>query len=70
MNVPNKVSVLPLWLIKALGLVIPIMREMPEMMYQYDQDYVFNSSKFDAKFDFKTTTYQEGIKETIEKTVI
>ncbi|MEK6553084.1 MAG: NAD-dependent epimerase/dehydratase family protein, partial [Bacteroidota bacterium] len=36
MNVENKVSILPMWLLKILGLFIPIMKEMPEMMYQYD----------------------------------
>ena len=70
MNAPDKVSVLPVWLIKAIGFFVPIMKEMPEMMYQYDRDYIFNSTKFDKKFNFKTTTYPDGIKETIEKTNI
>lgn len=68
MNVQNKVSILPMWLLKILGLFIPIMKEMPEMMYQYDRDYFFDSSKFDKRFSFKTTTYQEGVKLTIEQT--
>ncbi|MBC7387974.1 MAG: NAD-dependent dehydratase, partial [Opitutaceae bacterium] len=70
MNAPDKVSVLPGWLIKAIGLFVPIMKEMPEMMYQYDRDYVFNSTKFDRRFDFKTTTYPDGIKETVEKSIM
>lgn len=68
MNVENKVSILPMWLLKILGLFIPIMKEMSEMMYQYDRDYFFDSSKFDRRFNFKTTTYQEGVKLTIEQT--
>ena len=68
MNVESKILILPMWLLKVLGLFIPLMREMPEMMYQYDRDYVFDSSKFDKRFDFKTTTYQEGVKLTIEQT--
>jgi len=66
MNVSNKVSVMPVWLIKILGLFIPIMKEMPEMMYQYDRDYFFDSSKFDKRFNFKTTTYLEGVRQTAE----
>jgi nucleoside-diphosphate-sugar epimerase len=66
MNVPDKVFVMPMWLIKLLGLFIPILSEMPEMMYQYDRDYFFNSSKFDKRFNFTTTTYQEGVKATVE----
>lgn len=61
----NKVSVMPMWLIKILGLFIPIMKEMPEMMYQYDRDYFFDSSKFDKRFNFKTTSYQEGVKASV-----
>jgi nucleoside-diphosphate-sugar epimerase len=67
MNVKNKVSVLPLFMIKVLGLLIPIMKEMPEMMYQYDRDYFFDSSKFDKRFNFKTTTYSEGVKQSIRQ---
>jgi nucleoside-diphosphate-sugar epimerase len=66
LNVKGKVSVMPLWLIKILGLFIPIMKEMPEMMYQYDRDYFFDSSKFDKRFNFITTTYPEGVKSTVK----
>lgn len=52
-------------LLKILGLFIPYMKEMPEMMYQYDRDYFFDSEKFDSYFDFKTTTYQEGVKQIV-----
>lgn len=65
LHAPDKVSVMPMWLIRALGFFIPILREMPEMMYQYERDYFFDSSKFDKRFSFRTTTYQEGVKQTI-----
>jgi nucleoside-diphosphate-sugar epimerase len=54
-------------LVRILGIFIPIMREIVEMLYQYDQDYVFISEKFEKKFDFKPTSYEQGIKEIIEK---
>lgn len=54
------------FIVRLLGLFIPLMREMPEMMYQYDRDYVFNSDKFDKQFDFKTTPYLDGIKEIVK----
>jgi len=66
MNVPGKVSVMPMWLIRILGLFIPIMKEMPEMMYQYDRDYYFDSSKFEKRFNFRPTTYREGVRITVE----
>jgi nucleoside-diphosphate-sugar epimerase len=65
MNAESKVSVLPMWLLRMLGLFIPLMREMPEMMYQYDRDYIFDSSKFNQRFNFKTTTYKKGVRLTI-----
>ncbi len=43
------------------------MRESVEMLYQYDQDYVFDSSKFEKEFSFKPTAYENGI-ETIINT--
>ncbi len=68
MNVPDKVMVLPKWMIKLIGIFIPIMKEMPEMMYQYDRDYIFDSQKFNKAFNFETTSYQKGIKDTVRLT--
>jgi nucleoside-diphosphate-sugar epimerase len=66
MEAVNKVSVMPMWLIKVLGLFIPVMKEMPEMMYQYDRDYYLDSSKFEKRFNIKPTTYQEGVRLTVQ----
>ena len=41
------------------------MREMYEMLYQFDRDYVFDSSKFDQRFDLKITSYEEGIRQIV-----
>jgi nucleoside-diphosphate-sugar epimerase len=65
MNGKPGVSVLPMWMLRMVGLFVPFMREMPEMMYQYDRDYIFDSTKFDRKFDFKTTSYAEGVHATV-----
>jgi len=66
MNADNKVTVLSKWLLKMMGWFVPVLKEMPEMMYQYDRDYFFDSSKFERRFNFKPTSYQEGIKKTVE----
>jgi len=60
-----KYQKVPKFMVRILGIFIPIMREMVEMMYQYDRDYVFDSSKFEKRFQFKPTAYMEGIKDTI-----
>jgi NAD dependent epimerase/dehydratase family. len=67
MKVANKLFVMPLWMIKIVGLFVPALKEMPEMIYQYDRDYFFDSSKFEKRFKFKTTTYQEGVRNTVEQ---
>lgn len=54
-------------MLRLLGLFIPVMREMPEMFYQYDRDYVFDSSKFERTFDMKPTPAQKAILEIIEQ---
>jgi nucleoside-diphosphate-sugar epimerase len=33
------------------------------MYYQYDHNYIFDSSKFEKAFNFKPTSYEDGIKE-------
>jgi nucleoside-diphosphate-sugar epimerase len=66
MKVANRYFVLPVWLFKFLGIFMPMMKEMPEMMYQYDRDYFFDSSKFVKRFNFVPTTYQEGIRNTVQ----
>jgi nucleoside-diphosphate-sugar epimerase len=53
-------------MVRMMGLFIPIMREMVEMMYQYERDYIFISDKFEKRFDFKTTPYLDGIKQIVE----
>lgn len=66
MKVANKIFVMPLWLIRIVGIFVPVIKEMPEMMYQYDRDYFFDSSKFEKRFEFIPTTYSEGIKRIVE----
>lgn len=69
MNVKYKLMVVPVWMLKFMGLFMPIMKELPEMMYQYDRDYIFDSSKFEKRFKFQPTTYAEGIKQMVSADV-
>lgn len=65
-GVKPKYMAAPKYMVRLLGLFIPIMKEMVEMTYQYDRDYVFDSSKFEKRFNFQPTPYSEGIKTVIE----
>lgn len=66
MNAKAKIQVLPKWLIRMVGLFVPIMKEMNEMLYQNEFPYEFDSSKFEKAFQFKPTSYEEGIRQTAE----
>ncbi len=50
MSTAPRYSVLPTFLLRLLGVFVPVMRELHEMAYQYDRDYVFDSSKFEKGF--------------------
>jgi nucleoside-diphosphate-sugar epimerase len=67
MGVEPKFQVAPKLLARIIGLFVPIMKETVEMMYQYDRDYVFDSSKFEKRFAFKPTPYLEGIKNIVRQ---
>ncbi len=65
MGAEPKFQAAPKLLVKVIGLFVPIMKEMVEMIYQYDRDYVFDSSKFDERFEFTPTPYLDGIKNIV-----
>lgn len=52
--------------LKVMGFFIPIMKELLEMSYQYDRDYIFNSDKFESTFKIKPTPYSTAIKEIVK----
>ena len=58
-------QVAPKMIVRFIGLFNSVMRELVEMFYQYDRDYVFRSDKFEDHFDFKPTPYIDGIREII-----
>jgi nucleoside-diphosphate-sugar epimerase len=57
----NKVQVVPRWMLKLMGLFIPVLRENDEMMYQFEYDYRFDSSKIESAFGLLPMPYILGI---------
>ena len=53
-------------ILSLLGLFNPLMREFKEMMYEFEKPYLVNHDKFQDYFDFKPTSFEQGIKETVE----
>jgi hypothetical protein len=57
-----KYTVLSRFMINFAGLFVSPIREIKELLYQFEQDYIFSSDKFRKAFpDFKITRYKEGI---------
>ncbi len=61
--------VLSPFLMSIIGLFSRQIKELVEMQYQNNQDYFFNSEKFNKAFQFTPTSYQEGIRQTIEASI-
>jgi nucleoside-diphosphate-sugar epimerase len=65
MGTKDNYMTIPKFLIQVMGFFDPLMRELPEMTYQYTNEYFFNSSKFEQYFNSKPTPYLQGIKEVV-----
>jgi nucleoside-diphosphate-sugar epimerase len=58
---PYALQVAPRWVLRLMGLFVPVLRENNEMMYQFEYDYRFDSSKIEAEFGLTATEYRPGI---------
>jgi nucleoside-diphosphate-sugar epimerase len=66
LGVEPKLQVMPPVLLSLAGLVSPTLREIKEMAYQYDRDYDFRSEKFERRFGFVPTGYEQGIQAIVD----
>jgi nucleoside-diphosphate-sugar epimerase len=62
---PVTVKKLPRLMVRALGIVMPIMREMPEMTYQWEMPFVISDAKFRARFGTAPTPLADQIATTV-----
>jgi nucleoside-diphosphate-sugar epimerase len=58
---PNRLQTMPRWMMKLLELFVPVLRENEEMMYQFDYDYRFDSSKIESVYGLQATPYRQGV---------
>ena len=63
---PIKVRAAGRLMVTLLGLFNPMLKEMKEMMYEWEQPYVVEHSKFEETFGADTTPHEVAIKETVE----
>lgn len=64
-GVQPKVSAMPRGMMNILALFIPILKELKEVMYQFEQPFVVDGSKVQETFGFTPTPLDETIGETI-----
>lgn len=60
-----RMQTMPSWLLKPLGLVMPIMRELGEMTYQWDEPFVVDDSRFRAHFAVCPSEVTQAAKDTV-----
>ncbi|MES1175353.1 MAG: NAD-dependent epimerase/dehydratase family protein [Myxococcales bacterium] len=58
-------SRVPTWALRALGIVSPMMRELAEMVYQWEQPYVVDDTKIRTRFGFAPTPWNEAVERTV-----
>lgn len=63
---PIKVRAAGKLMVSLLGLFNPMIREMKEMMYEWEQPYVVEHDKYEKVFGSHATPHDMAIKETVE----
>lgn len=61
-----KVVQLPRWMIKTAAVVVPLMRELDEMLYQWDEPFVLDDSRFRDRFQAVPADVSHAAVETVE----
>lgn len=60
-NTKPRYSTVNKLMLQMIGLFNKVIGGTVEMYYQYDHDYVFDSTKFEKAFNIRPTSYQQGI---------
>jgi hypothetical protein len=61
-----KTQVAGAFILNVLGLFNPIMKEAVEMLYEWNQPFIMDSSDFQKTFNVKPTSLEVAIKETLD----
>jgi nucleoside-diphosphate-sugar epimerase len=62
---PIKIQAAGKFTLSLLGMFIPELTESVEMLYEFEQPFVVDSSKFEKAYGMKATPMKEAIKETV-----
>lgn len=60
-------NVLKKWMLAMAGIFNGVVKENMEMLYQFDSDYLFDSSKFEKAYEMQATPYKLGMIEIFKQ---
>lgn len=61
-GVPPKYGTINKFMLRLAGLFTRPIRESLELYYQYENDYIFDSTRFENTFNVKPVSYEEGMR--------
>ena len=61
-----KLAGVPRWVVRAMGIVVPLMREVGEMLYQWDEPFVIDDHRFRERFGQQPTNVDVAAAATVE----
>jgi nucleoside-diphosphate-sugar epimerase len=61
-----KVAEVPRWVLKTMAVVVPLMHELDEMLYQWNEPFVIDDSRFRARFQVLPTDVNQAAVETVD----
>lgn len=62
---PPKIQIAPKWLLRLMGFFNPDAGEMVEMVYEFEQPFIIDDSKFVKRFGWQATDLEQAIQETV-----
>jgi nucleoside-diphosphate-sugar epimerase len=62
---PPRLGESPSWVFKVFGAFVPIMRELAELLYQWERPYLFSHAKFERAFGAEVTPHERAVHETV-----
>ena len=66
LGTPLSTSVVPGFVLHAMGLFVPAVKELLEMRYQWQVPFVLDDAKFRAAFGATATSLEEGVRATVK----
>lgn len=61
-----KVRVMPKLMHSVLALFVPALREMKELLYEFEETFIVDHGKFERAFGANTTPHREAIRQTLD----